>query len=232
LSRQGRGSLAGSGKDNSRRVRRRDLRHSRDTTRGRRSRSQAADRWPSEIPHRAFRHRDPSPGAWILGRHFRRIGDPGQVLVSTRPPGGCSHPRANDRCYLREKQQRSARYRVPCNSGAPAVISRTRGALPRSCTQASVAELRRQTLTPDEQAESEPPGDSCPLRPAIAVVRVRPGKCARTSSLAGVRSPRRRRPQARETASFAAGDRRTDRAGRDRGAEALHAAVWDTAARR
>jgi hypothetical protein len=34
--------------------------------------------------------------------------------------------------------------------GAPAVIARTRGALLLSCTQASVAELRRPTLAPDE----------------------------------------------------------------------------------
>ena len=39
----------------------------------------------------------------------------------------------------------------PCNSRAPAVIFRTRGALLLSCTQASVAEFRRQALAPDEQ---------------------------------------------------------------------------------
>jgi len=32
----------------------------------------------------------------------------------------------------------------------PAVVARTRGALLLSCTQASVAEFRRQTLAPDE----------------------------------------------------------------------------------
>jgi hypothetical protein len=39
------------------------------------------------------------------------------------------------------------------NSGAPAVISPTRGALLLSCTQASVAELRRQTLATDDLRE-------------------------------------------------------------------------------
>src|SRR5215216_4936137 len=41
--------------------------------------------------------------------------------------------------------------RRPYNSGAPAVISRTRGALLLSWTQASVAEFRRETLAPDEK---------------------------------------------------------------------------------
>jgi hypothetical protein len=51
-----------------------------------------------------------------------------------------------------ERQRCRRRYRVPCNSRAPAVISRTRGALLLSCTQASVAEFRRQTLAPDENS--------------------------------------------------------------------------------
>jgi len=52
-------------------------------------------------------------------------------------------------------RQRQWHYRFPCNSGA-AVIARTRGALLLSCTQAIVAEFRRQTLGPDEQRA---PGD-------------------------------------------------------------------------
>ena len=47
----------------------------------------------------------------------------------------------------------AARLCIPCNSGAPAVISRTRRALLLSCTQAIVAEFRRQTLAPDDMGE-------------------------------------------------------------------------------
>ena len=58
------------------------------------------------------------------------------------------------------KQQSRCRYRVPCNSGAPADTSRTRGALLLSCTQASVAEFRRQTLAPDDTRSSALPSTS------------------------------------------------------------------------
>jgi hypothetical protein len=42
----------------------------------------------------------------------------------------------------------------PRNSGTPAVIAGSRGALLLSCTQASVAELRRQTLASDDSEAS------------------------------------------------------------------------------
>ncbi len=74
------------------------------------------------------------------------------------------------------------RFRVPCNSGAPAVIARSGGALLLSCTQASVAEFRRQTLALDDPRERRRlacrrllrPGRSgsavaLPLVPAVAV---------------------------------------------------------------
>jgi hypothetical protein len=44
----------------------------------------------------------------------------------------------------------------PCNSGAPAVISRALVALLLSCARASVAEFRRQTLAPDDTQSSGP----------------------------------------------------------------------------
>jgi hypothetical protein len=43
---------------------------------------------------------------------------------------------------------------------------------PPSCTQASVAEFRRETLAPDDQEEPGPPADTRPLSPAIAIVRL------------------------------------------------------------
>ena len=49
------------------------------------------------------------------------------------------------------RQQRRAGRSYPCNSGAPADISRTRRALLLSYTQASVAEFRRETLAPDDE---------------------------------------------------------------------------------
>ena len=69
----------------------------------------------------------------------------------TSRPSASAAPRA---CGPRELRGRGAARRGPaapaCNSGAPAVISRTRGALLLSRRQASVAEFRRQTFTPDE----------------------------------------------------------------------------------
>ena len=60
------------------------------------------------------------------------------------------------------RRGRACRHRCcfPCNSGAPAVISRARGALLLSCTQASVAEFGRPTPAPDEQqARAERAGE-------------------------------------------------------------------------
>jgi hypothetical protein len=48
----------------------------------------------------------------------------------------------------------------PCNSGAPALISRARGALLLSCTQASVADFGRQVLASDDEQER---GSGLPL---------------------------------------------------------------------
>ena len=58
--------------------------------------------------------------------------------------------RLRPRFCIRGERSRPVRYRLPCNSGAPAVVACTRGALLLSCTQASVAEFRRQALAPDE----------------------------------------------------------------------------------
>jgi hypothetical protein len=46
---------------------------------------------------------------------------------------------------------------LSCNSRSPTVVSRTLGALLLSCTQASVAEYRRQTLAPDDQQKRGTP---------------------------------------------------------------------------
>jgi hypothetical protein len=60
-------------------------------------------------------------------------------------------PHASPFACQQERAGASIGRSYPCNSGAPAVIARTRGALLLSCTQASVAELRRQTLAPDDE---------------------------------------------------------------------------------
>jgi hypothetical protein len=63
----------------------------------------------------------------------------------------CSGLIARGRIRFRgETQQRACQYCHPCNSGAPAAIPHSRGTLLLSCTQASVAEFRRQTLALDE----------------------------------------------------------------------------------
>jgi hypothetical protein len=67
---------------------------------------------------------------------------------------------------MRQMQQRRADCPYPCNSGAPAVISRPRGALLVSCTQASVAESKRQTLAPDDRLAS---GVTPPSLPQLAI---------------------------------------------------------------
>jgi hypothetical protein len=57
-----------------------------------------------------------APG--FSGRHFRRIGDPGAVLVSTRTDRRLLCPAGERPLLLARQQQRGARYRVPCNSVA------------------------------------------------------------------------------------------------------------------
>jgi hypothetical protein len=84
-----------------------------------------------------------------------------------------------------ERQQRQPRCRVPCNSGAPAVISRTRYALLLSCTQASVAELRCQTLAPDDQQKYVPPRARLLLWPGEAEVRATGTDSLRTGTRDG-----------------------------------------------
>jgi hypothetical protein len=72
-----------------------------------------------------------------------------------------------------EKQQRHLRYRVPCNPGARVLISRARGALLLSCTQASVAEFRRQMLAPDDLQDRGSISRRQLLRPGGACVGTR-----------------------------------------------------------
>ena len=103
----------------------------------------------------------------------QHIGEPSSIRLHLHQRAGVSHDRrrttAQDEAHasagarsalscfcIRGKRQRPVRYRLPCNSGAPAVIARTRGALLLSCTQASVAEFRRETLAPDERQASAP----------------------------------------------------------------------------
>jgi hypothetical protein len=70
-----------------------------------------------------------------------------QRTRTRRPP---ARNRPQPRSCIRGKQQSRCRYRVPCNSGAPAVVSRARRALLLSCAQGSVADSRRGTPAPDD----------------------------------------------------------------------------------
>jgi hypothetical protein len=130
------------------------------------------------------------------------------------PIGGSSSTVA---VATRQRQQRRADCSYPCSSGAPALISRAHGALLLSCTQASVAEFRRQTLAPDggcctkprwrsvvvgwSNRSAEPTGEGRLKRRAVVVattlrerrLSISPtlGVCA-TASTNNERMPRRR----------------------------------------
>ena len=88
------------------------------------------------------------------------------------------------------EQQRCRHCPLPCNSGVPAVLSRTRGALLLSCTSASVAESRRQTLAPDEHQapaipRSAPASLLHPWKSSGDAITARPyGEIARVESAA------------------------------------------------
>ena len=90
--------------------------------------------------------------------------------TTSRRPAAAQSPQP--RFCIVERQQSRSRYRVPCNSRAPAVIFCTRGALLLSCTQASVAEFRRQTLAPDDVRVPRRAMRPLPHRPGEASARV------------------------------------------------------------
>ena len=119
---------------------------------------------------------------------------PSLSMRSASATGACSVPACAHHCISTTTVRRRAvgptallhpskaaarsRYRVPCNSGAPAVIARTRGALLLSCTQASVAEFRRETLAPGMEAVAQTgPQSGASMSRGITVLGSAPNRC-------------------------------------------------------